>query len=512
MDHISLQLERLSPGCVPPGGKVIFEAAVFSSGDIAYDNQTGVITISQPGRYLFDWWVATGCSWADEAIFALSGGTGTPVIGNSPQRIGQVSGFAVFAVDTTPASISLINCARAAVAYARDVPVKAGLLVTRHHQSTLQNLVDGNNIGAVRGIGAKDGYTMGAYATALGFETTASGNYAHAEGQRTTASGLASHAEGSGSTASGGYAHAEGASATASGHSSHAEGRRTVASGDHAHAEGTFSTASGTAAHAEGFVTTATDIGAHSEGSFTTASGFYAHAEGFETSTNGHIGAHIMGRMGNADTDYSWFLANGTNPPFNLGLAAKILGDGNAYIDVAWNTGGADYAEMFETASGNPLEPGYFVTFAGGSKIRKAAGAEDYILGVSTAFSGFVGDTAALRWKNKYLTDDWGAIRYHDVEVPERHGEDDQAIVPAHIEKQPMLNPEWNPQRPYVPRAKRPEWICVGLLGKLLVRDDGSCVPGGYCLPNQQGFATAAPAGYRVMERTGENQVQIMLK
>lgn len=405
----------------------------------------------------------------------------------------------------------MINCSRATVVYARYVPVKASLLVTRHNQCNLQNLVDGNNTGAVRGIGAKDDYTMGEYATALGFETTASGNYSHAEGQGTTASGyFASHAEGSGSTASGDYSHAEGATTTASGHSSHAEGRRTVASGDHAHAEGTFSTASGSTAHAEGFVTTATDIGAHSQGSFTTASGFYSHAEGFETSTNGHIGAHIMGRMGNADTDYSWFLANGTNPPLDLGLAAKILGDGNAYIDVAWNTGGADYAEMFETASGSPIEPGYFVTFEGGKKIRKATEPGDYILGISTAFSGFVGDTAALRWKNKYLTDEWGAIRYHDVEVPERQSEDGQVILPAHMETQPMLNPGWDPQREYVPRAKRPEWICAGLLGKLLVRDEGSCVPGGCCLPNGQGCATAAPAGYRVMERTGENQVQIM--
>ena len=75
-----------------------------------------------------------------------------------------------------------------------------------------------------------------------------------------------------------------------------------------------------------------------------------------------------------------------------------------------------------------------------------------------------------------------------------------------------MLNPRWDPKREYVSRLKRPEWVCVGLLGKLLVRGDGTCVPGGYCMPNAQGCATAAASGYRVLGRKGENQVRIMMK
>ncbi|OQB13739.1 MAG: hypothetical protein BWY15_01588 [Firmicutes bacterium ADurb.Bin193] len=509
MENISLQIERLSPGCVAPGGNVVFESAVFSSGDIAYDSETGVITIGQPGRYVFDWWVATGCSCADEAVFALSGGAEKPVIGNLPQKIGQVSGFAVFDVDTPPASISLVNCSRRAVSYSRDVPVKASLLVTRHAQNTLDNLVDGNNTGAVRSIGARDDYTMGQYATALGINTTASGRYSHAEGDSTTASNWGAHAEGYLTTSSSSFTHAEGAYSIASRNSAHAEGWGTAASGLFSHAEGNNTTSSGTYSHAEGYRTTASGTASHAEGAYSKASDNYSHAEGHYTNTNQHVGAHIMGNYGDADTNYSWFLANGTDNS-NRGLAAKILQDGNAYIDVAWNAGGADYAEMFETASGSPIEPGYFVTLDGGEKIRKATESDDYILGVSTAASGIVGNAGALRWKDKYLTDEWGVIRCHEVEIPEERGEDGEIIIPAHTETQPMLNPEWDPQREYVPRAKRPEWVCVGLLGKLLVRDDGTCVPGGYCMPNAQGVATAAESGYRVMKRTGENQVEIM--
>jgi hypothetical protein len=63
-----------------------------------------------------------------------------------------------------------------------------------------------------------------------------------------------------------------------------------------------------------------------------------------------------------------------------------------------------------------------------------------------------------------------------------------------------------------VTRLQRREWIAVGLLGKLLVRDDGSCWVNGYCRPNDDAIATASSCGYRVMERTGPNQVLVMFR
>ncbi|MES9738847.1 hypothetical protein ABWK46_16155 [Peribacillus frigoritolerans] len=50
-----------------------------------------------------------------------------------------------------------------------------------------------------------------------------------------------------------------------------------------------------------------------------------------------------------------------------------------------------------------------------------------------------------------------------------------------------------------------------GLVGKLLVRDDGTAHVNGYYKPNNEGIATAANQGYRVMERTGENQVLVLV-
>ncbi len=334
---------------------------------------------------------------------------------------------------------------------------------------TLQNLVDGNAVGAVRGIGTAVGYTMGTFAIALGINTTASGDASQAEGNLSIASGFAAHAEGN--------------STIASDFAAHAEGLLTIASGDTSHAEGTFST----------------------------ASGVNSHAEGLDTSTSGHAGAHIMGRFGNADTAYSWFLGNGVND-MNRGLAAKILGNGNAFIDGGWFIGGADYAEMFETADGAAIDAGYFIAFDSGEKIRKAVPADDYIMGVSSAAPAVLGDAGGLRWKRKYLTDEWGRIRYHEVEVPAVLDQAGKVLVPARREVQPMLNPGWDAAREYIPRSKRPEWVAVGLLGKLLVRDDGSCQPGGYCRPGDNGVATAADTGYRVLQRTGDTQVRILFR
>ncbi len=36
--------------------------------------------------------------------------------------------------------------------------------------------------------------------------------------------------------------------------------------------------------------------------------------------------------------------------------------------------------------------------------------------------------------------------------------------------ERPKLNPKYDPKKEYIPREKRPEWNCVGLLGQLPLR------------------------------------------
>lgn len=342
--------------------------------------------------------------------------------------------------------------------------------------------------------------------------TSAIGDYSHSEGFESKANGFASHAQGDMTTANGAYSHAEGSGTAANGDSSHAQGEDTRADGKASHAEGRGTAASQLASHAEGIQTAASGIGTHAEGYQTSASGFLSSAAGKHTDTAQLSGAAIIGKFGNALESYAWHLANGINPD-KPGLAAKINQSGEAAIDRTWLAGGQHYSEMFETSNSLGIEYGYFVTFEGPEgKIRKARKEDGYILGVTSHSSSIVGNSMELRWSQKYVTDEWGGIQYQQVTVPALYDRTGNLIEPAHVENQPVLNPNWNPKQPYLPRRLRPEWVVVGLLGQVLVRDDGSCKPGGYCKPSALGTAVDASKGYRVMKRTGVNQILILFR
>jgi hypothetical protein len=251
----------------------------------------------------------------------------------------------------------------------------------------------------------------------------------------------------------------------------------------------------------------------HAEGLGTTASGSNSHAEGENTTTAGFRNSHIMGRFGDVTEANSWFIGNGTSSVLR-GLGAKWLAsDGEMYIDGAtYNTGGADFAEMFETVDGNRIDVGYFVTLGVEDKIRIATSTDDYILGISSATPSLIGDSAGLSWHGHFVLDEWGRRTYHEVMIPGVKDQDGNEIFSERIEIQPIINPEWEPQREYIPRKKRPEWVPVGIIGKILARDDGTCKVHGYCKPNDVGIAIASDNGYKVLKRTGPNQVLVLVK
>ncbi|MGG2938287.1 peptidase G2 autoproteolytic cleavage domain-containing protein [Bacillus pacificus] len=363
---------------------------------------------------------------------------------------------------------------------------------------------------------------MGNCANAEGSGTTAIGDQSHAEGNGTTAVGDQSHAEGSGTTAIGFNSHAEGVNTTAIGFGSHAGGVNTTASGVNSHAEGNLTEASGSASHAEGSGTKATGSQSHAEGLNTTASGHRSHAEGLNTTASGHqshaegegtstagfVGSHIMGRFGDATEAYSWFIGNGTDNT-NKGLGAKwIASTGNMSIDgSSYITSGADYAEMFEMYKEH-IDVGFFVTLKG----RKATTQDEFILGITSVTPSILGNSADLIWHGKYLLDRWGRRKIEERIVPEDTDSEGNVISPSRIEKSPVLNPKWNPNQLYQSRIERAEWVVVGLLGQIRVRDDGTCEVDGYCFPNQDGIATKSKKGYRVLERLDKDQILIFFR
>ncbi len=373
--------------------------------------------------------------------------------------------------------------------------------------------------------GGVQAHAEGAYSSASanqahaeGNGTTASGVQSHAEGYHTTASGQASHAEGAYSKASARFAHAEGYSAIASGEQSHAEGQATTAGGICSHAEGRGTKSSNSFSHAEGLNTTASGETTHAEGNGSVASGSISHAEGWGTIAAGQA-QHAQGRYNIEDRNgvYADIIGNGSGLS-NRSNAFTVDWQGNGNFAGNCSSLGADYAEYFEWADGNRdcEDRVGFVVALDGEKIRFAT-ADDDILGIISGTAAVLGDTAEWEWCGKYLTDEFGRaiterVELFDTEKDEETGEEKQVSLGFY--DVPKVNPDYDANLDYVRRKDRPEWAVVGLLGKLFVRDDGTCQVNGYACVGADGILTAAAekTNMRVLSRTADNIIRVLLK
>lgn len=179
-----------------------------------------------------------------------------------------------------------------------------------------------------------------------------------------------------------------------------------------------------------------------------------------------------------ANSAYDFITASSGN---DADVEFRARGDGEIYGDgAAYNSPAADYAEMFECVDKAGIEPGYFVTFdeKEPNKIRKATAGDKYILGLVSGKPAVIGDTAWNHWAKKYLYDEFN--RYVLDEDGHR-----------------ILNPKHR-EGVYIPRSERPEWVAVGLLGKLNVRVKQN-VMGKFVDVDDEGFAKEGNT-YRVME------------
>jgi len=173
-------------------------------------------------------------------------------------------------------------------------------------------------------------------------------------------------------------------------------------------------------------------------------------------------------------------------------------GDGNGYADGTWNNNGADYAEFFESSTGQSIPVGSTVVLDD-NKVRLATESDnaDDVIGVvrpkePSKASMVVGNTAWNKWANKYLTDDFdryimedhNTIEWTDADgkqhsyeshnIPQNVVVPNDATVKTHDEngkkfQHYKLNPAWNPDAEYVNRENRDEWLIIGLVGQVKV-------------------------------------------
>lgn len=280
-------------------------------------------------------------------------------------------------------------------------------------------------------------------------------------------------------------------------------------------------TASGNYAHSQNYVAAA-------NGNFSHAGGYYGYANGITSFAHGYVVTAndyqaVFGRH-NISVDAPTGLTDTTGSIFVVGSgtsrikanALRISADGKCYGSSAFAASGADYAEYFEWLDGNPDNEnrrGLFVTLDG-EKIRIANANDDYILGVVSATPIVYGDVQSEAWKDVFITDVYGERLTEIVEVPETFDEETGQTIPAHTETQFILNPDYDPTREYVSRENRKEWSAIGLVGKLVVIDDGTCQLNGYCKIGDNGTATNSTekTDYRVLSRLDDNHIKILLK
>ena len=427
--------------------------------------------------------------------------------------------------------------------------------------------------------------SAGSQSHAEGYKTESLRSRTHAEGHRTFANGLCSHSEGRYTLAKGDYSHAEGVSSIGTPwYLQHTPGLLdvTVISESEYESRYCWSGTKGSMPTLNSLLWSKDGLSGETglarvtnvntdDNSFTVNQPLYlvngyarlysfgalgegSHVEGMST-TAASAYQHVQGKCNVEDLDnrYAHIVGGGTGltSPQNVGGAFSNIHtldwQGNAsWLGASGSTTGADYAEYFEWADGNPGDEdrvGLIVTLDG-DKIRVATNADDDILGVISGTAAVIGDTAEWEWKNKYITDDFGRIVWDMVEEFVDEEEEFEVMVEEtveHVDEEGnvttetvqvpktetrtvtksvgffphrRLNPNYDPNQEYVSRADRPEWDTVGMLGKLHVRDDGTCQINGYACVGENGVATASSTktNMRVLARVSDNIVKILLK
>lgn len=312
------------------------------------------------------------------------------------------------------------------------------------------------------------------------------------------------------------------------------DGYKTIASKEASHAAGEYCAATAFASHAQGYATLASGKNSCVYGEATVANQTYQVVFGKQNKTDVGTSPFVIGwgafnndrtnipstfSPGNPEA-YSNYLRTG-NTPKNI---FRVDSTGAVYGVGAYKTTGADYAEYikpwWDDNADNEDRRGYFVTVKNG-KLHKAE-SNDYIVGITSGNPSVVGN-GDEDWLGRWQRDEFNELIYQDVEVDDYEEQEDEngsrvsVKIGSHIEKHTVEVLEYDSSQSYVERKDRPEWSCVGMIGVIPLRDDGTCVAGGFAKCGTGGIATAADTWdchktFFVIERISDNVVSVEMR
>ena len=244
---------------------------------------------------------------------------------------------------------------------------------------------------------------------------------------------------------------------------------------------GDYSLAVGDNTKAVGFASISLGQQSLASGSNSVSLGYYNGAIGDSSAaigrgilTNGvaQIGVGKYNAVG--DEDYGIFIVGNGTSINSRSNALRVSGSGDIFAEGTFINGGADYAEFFESVDGTAIPNGTVVELVNG-KVQPCIDASDAI-GVISSNPNVLGNAEGegSSWVNKYQKDVWGNKIYGNYEVTEIEYTVDgnKEIQEQEVIKTvygPLINPDYDPSLPYIPRENRPEWNKVGLLGQLKV-------------------------------------------
>ena len=287
----------------------------------------------------------------------------------------------------------------------------------------------------------------------------------------------------------------------------------------------------------------------------------YSRAVALGENLQAWTGQTVVGRYNrNTGASSDVFIAGGGTSSTRQNIFRVSSDTGKCYGVNSFTSSGADYAEYMEWEDGNPnnedrrgrmvayaltdvectvedveiLHPDTHepitvkaVVYEKMPPIRYATSFDECI-GIISGSASFIGNSASEDWNNRFLKDIYGESIKQAVLIPEetktykvketdeKTGEEviveKTAVTPEHWEKHNVLNPHYDPEKEYVSREFRQEWDPVGMVGMVVVEDDGTCVVGGYCKPATNGIGTAAETGYRVLQRIDNTHVRVLVK
>ena len=272
------------------------------------------------------------------------------------------------------------------------------------------------------------------------------------------------------------------------------------------------STGSGAIAQRSAVIASTGGSYAHSDRSFVIGSGAGSHAHGSRSGVINSLESETL------PGSYSQTIVNSRGVK-SRGVYAFLMGYGqdgakyeNTTIDMSSTSGNiktkgtvssgqnfGDYAEYFESQSGQAIPNGTIVTLDG-RYVRKAQ-INDKPIGIISGTAGVILGDQMFHHKDKFLKDEFG-VTLTQIELKE--WEDDEGNKYSEEVEVPIPNPDYTEyEDDYIPRSERPEWNVVGLVGQVFTRFKGELKPNDYIkAENGVGVRDNVNGYYRVLEIT----------